>query len=242
METLQTLKSIGFSGNEAKVYLALLQLGETTVQPISRKVNLTRPYCYDVLADLVEKGFASFVERRGRRRYSATQPKIIRKILLEKVKEIDPILPELEGMYQQAPARPKVRYFEGKEGIRAIYEEMIQEAKELAIFGSGQEWAENFEEWLEHTETIAKKKIRIRDLAKKMPESKEWAKYYKAPLQELRYIKDEWNFPSDQFVWGNKVAMLCQGGGMHGIVIESREMAQSMLTVFEVLWAMSPKM
>lgn len=241
METIETLKQVGFSANEAKIYLALLQMGESTVQPISQKAGLTRPYCYNLLDELVEKGFASYAERRGRRRYCATQPKVVRKILLDKVKEIDPILPELEGLYQMTPSRPRARYFEGKEGIRAIYEEMTQETNDLVIFGSGEDWSRSFADWYEFMQATAKKVIGIRDLSKRTPESEKWAKLYKKPTQELRYIKDEWNFPSDQFVWGNKVAMLCHGTEMHGIVIESKEISTSMKTVFEMFWKMADK-
>ncbi len=241
METMEILKKVGFTTNESRIYLALLQLGESTVQPIAQKAGLQRTYCYDILDELIEKGFVAYAERRGRRRYSATQPKIIKRILMDKIKELDPVLPELEGLYQQAPARPKVRFFEGKEGVQAIYNEILSEAKEEMILGSGEEWARTFSDWYDFIKETVRRGIKVRDTAKRMPESEKWKRLYKKPMQELRFLKEDWNFPSDQFIWGNKIAMVSHGKDMHGIVIESSEIAQSMKTVFEVMWNLAEK-
>lgn len=241
MKTEEGLKTIGFSANEAKVYLATLELGESTVLPIAQKSGLPRTYCYDILDSLVERGNVSYIEKRGRRRYSAIQPRLLKQIALDQFRNFDSVLPDLESLYQQAPARPRVRFFEGKEGLVAIHNETLAEAREILVFGSTEQWIGSFDDYFEFIRSLVKKGIKIKDLTRKMPETLKYKELYKEPLQEMRFIRDSWDFMSDCVIWGNKIALLSYGQEMHGIVIESKDMAQSMNVVFRILWEQSKK-
>src|SRR3990172_11148664 len=99
MEMEESFEQLGLDKNEAKIYLAVLALGESTVLPISKKAGIGRTYCYDILESLAEKGFVSFVEIRGRRRYSATEPKLVKKLITQKISQFNAILPDLEALY-----------------------------------------------------------------------------------------------------------------------------------------------
>ena len=66
MEIQEILKEIVLSDKEAKVYLSVLELGESTVLPISKKSEYKRTYCYDILSDLVEKNLVSYVVKKGK--------------------------------------------------------------------------------------------------------------------------------------------------------------------------------
>ena len=46
------LKSLGFSEKEARVYLALLELGPSTTTEIARKSKINRTTGYDILESL----------------------------------------------------------------------------------------------------------------------------------------------------------------------------------------------
>ncbi|MCD6418864.1 hypothetical protein J7M00_08800 [bacterium] len=52
----EILQYLGFSENESKLYLALLELGEGTVDEIIKIANVRRPTAYKVLRELVDKG------------------------------------------------------------------------------------------------------------------------------------------------------------------------------------------
>ena len=55
------LKQIGLTENEIQVYLTLLKIGSSGVSTIAEHSGLYRPYVYDTLERLQEKGLVSFI-------------------------------------------------------------------------------------------------------------------------------------------------------------------------------------
>lgn len=53
------LEKIGFGKNEAQVYLALVELGQSSVNEIAIKSGIYRRTIYDSLKNLMEKGAKS---------------------------------------------------------------------------------------------------------------------------------------------------------------------------------------
>ena len=54
------LEEVGLTGNEIKVYLALLELGSVTAGDILKKIELHRGAVYDTLDKLIDKGLVSY--------------------------------------------------------------------------------------------------------------------------------------------------------------------------------------
>ena len=57
------LKKLNFSDKEARVYLALLELGEAPVQHISEKAKVNRATTYVVLEALQKRGVVTTIEK-----------------------------------------------------------------------------------------------------------------------------------------------------------------------------------
>ena len=55
------LLKIGLTEGESKVYLALTELGSSTVGPIVKKSGVAYSNIYDILHRLIEKGIVSFI-------------------------------------------------------------------------------------------------------------------------------------------------------------------------------------
>ncbi len=241
MDIEKTLVELGLHDHEVKVYLATLALGESTVLPISKKSGIGRTYCYDILETLAQKGFVSFVEVRGRRRYSATEPKAIKKIFQEKISLFDDILPDLEGLYQKAPARPKVRFFQGKEGIEVIFNEIIHEAKEVRYWSSISDLAKAFPDYIDWIKKQVDKDIRIFDLDRKSPEALAYQPLYQKGRQEMRFLPETAKFSTDNMLWNNKFVMISYGADLYAVSVESAEIAQTMRVIYEILWEKARK-
>lgn len=62
-ELISKLKKLGFTENEAKVYVCLLTLNEATARQIHEFTNVPRPKIYSVLERMEEKGYVKI--RRG---------------------------------------------------------------------------------------------------------------------------------------------------------------------------------
>ena len=57
----ELFKEIGFTEREIKVYFALIELGTSTVGPISKKTKLQPAKVYETIDKLKEKGLVSYI-------------------------------------------------------------------------------------------------------------------------------------------------------------------------------------
>lgn len=233
----EVLVSLGFSHNEVKVYLTNLTMGEATAAEVAKVACLPRTYVYDLLRNLTEKGLATSVIRRNKIRYTSVNPQRIKRIFSQKLSNLEAILPSLANIYQRGAHQTKVRFFEGREGILAIHQELL-EAKQIDVFGEDQEWVTNFPDWQDHVSKVVKSKIKVRELARQIPQTVEYNNLY-TPLQEMRFTPQEWSFECNVLMWGNKVAFISHSNEMHGVIIESAPIVNTLRATFNIMWALA---
>jgi len=120
----ELIERAGLTKGEAKVYLALLELGNSTIGPIVENSSVARSFSYNLLDNLIEKGLVSFVTRDKTKYYQAAEPSRImdyiekKKQDLETDKEkIEALLPKLKLM-QKAASRTEIAMYEGFKGIQ----------------------------------------------------------------------------------------------------------------------------
>ena len=65
----EILKDLGLLENELAIYLALLKIGSSTAATIADKTGLYRPYVYDNLNRLMEKGIVSVVLKDNKKHF-----------------------------------------------------------------------------------------------------------------------------------------------------------------------------
>jgi len=129
---ISTLEKLGFTANEAQVYLACLGLGTCSVAEIAKKAVMKRPTTYLIVDELLKKGLLVKVPK-GRKMYLKTEdPEVLLKIADEKKELAMRVVPELKTLLTQASIRPKVEYYEGKDQLMKVYE---------AIYRSHEIWA-----------------------------------------------------------------------------------------------------
>ncbi len=136
---IDELKKIGLSENEARVYVALLELGNATAQETSKKSGVNRPTTYVQIENLMKMGLISSFEKdsgRGSTKtfFKAEDPEHLVNVLEKEKKEaalresvLRAALPELGKIFMSAGERPRVRFFEGMDGLRTMQEEFIKE-------------------------------------------------------------------------------------------------------------------
>jgi len=138
------LEQIGLTPTETKIYLALLETGESKVGSILSNAKLNSGRIYDVLEGLIQKGLVSTITRKGVKRYSPAPPTRIyelleqQRILLgEHQKAFEKVLPELQKRFATQKSRVRVEVFFGAEGYRAANELMFTDTKDkmLNVYG-----------------------------------------------------------------------------------------------------------
>ena len=137
----EELKELGLDENEIKVYLGCLREGGTNVKEISLKSGLIRTTVYGVLQSLMKKGLVSEVDKEGIKFYRAASPSELLSILDQKRERINAIIPELERIQHAIPKMYDIEFFEGKNGVKVITNDIISVPNSVVkVMGAGKKW------------------------------------------------------------------------------------------------------
>lgn len=249
---LDQLKKIGLSENEAKVYLALLELGNSTAQQVAQKAELKRPTTYVQLEALMKRGLITSFEKarstssgQGKTLFRAEDPEHLKQVL-EKQKEaqkerasaLENILPGLGNLYLSASERPRVRFFEGVDGLKTIQDEFLKSrAAEIKSFVNVDDVIAIFPT---HPKEYAPKRVQKGIKSKLIYTSKNGDILKESDEQMLRESKfispEKFPFSGDLAMYLNNVAISVHHKKPFGVIIESEEITKSLGAVFDLLW------
>ena len=232
-----TLHNLGLSPNEAKVYLAALEMGMASAQDISHKAGVIRTTGYSVLERLAIRNFVYKTKEKSKTRYVAESPKNLVHRFGHYQHELNSSLPELEAIYNQSQVKPKIVFFEGKDGIEEIYADTIREhPREILEYFSSDMFDEFPEFPREYVSNRVKHTIHAKRIASDHPKMREHAKNDKAELSHSILLpKEEFNPPVEINIYNNKVAFMSYPDKM-GIIIESQGIADTMRQIYHLLW------
>ncbi len=235
----EILVEYGLSEKEAKVYTVLLSIKNSTVNNIAKKTGLIRTTTYDILKSLKEKGIVSFIVSNKIQYFQAAEPEKLIQILEEKKEKMKSILPQLKELHLEVSNMPSIEVFEGKEGIKSVYEDILEEKKQIAAFSNTHFifnvlpfFVPNF------IKNRIKKRIFIRLLNEKTKESIELMKKKdKKELRETRFLPELKDVAITEYIYGEKVAILnTNPDDPFGILIRNKDFAKTQNLLFELLW------
>jgi len=235
---------LGLSEVEGKVYMALLELGGGFVSALARKAGLPRVNCYHLLENLTSKGLTNYVTKNKIRYYSPESPEKIVSILQGRVSYAKSILPELLSITNTMALKPKIKYYEGMEGVKNILDDTLTAKKELVGYSNLQSFAELFEDYLRtYAEAKMKKRLKTRIIC---PSSEEALSYlqdyyppgYPAELIEILFVNPrEFWFENEIVMYDNKVAVIALNKEeLNGMIFESPVYAKSQRAIFNLAW------
>lgn len=239
MDIKNNLQLFGFEGKKADVYLAALELGSATVIEIAKKAAIKRTTCYDILLDLKNLRLISETIKGKKRLFIGEDPEKIKKDLLNKEQLFNEILPELKSVYNIKGTKPKIRFFEGKEGLKEVYADTLNYFGEMLAFASedvakilGKNWTDDY------LKKRVKKGLRVRAI---MPGTEIIRKEYVAfDQQQLRSSKlvdpQKYPFSVEINIYGHQKVALMSSKEEIGIIIEGKEIYNTMKLIFELTW------
>jgi sugar-specific transcriptional regulator TrmB len=237
------LKIVGLSDNEVSIYLALLELGKGTVSEISRKATLNRTTGYDVLNRLTTKRLISISGKEPKQEYVAESPDQLERFIVEELErkqnelnEARKIIPELKSIHNVLN-RPKIRFYEGKEGLEQVYEDTLSSRGEILAYASVEDIQPTLPHYFPHYyKRRTKKGITIRAIFPESPDARERASLDKEEMRTSVIVPSEtFGFHPEINIYDNKI-MIASWREKLGITIESSEIADAMKKIFELAW------
>jgi len=146
-EIEKALEKIGFSPNEIKVYLVLINHGSTKAGKISKIANIDRSSCYNALKLLQEKGMVSYVSIGKVKWFQATGPRRLLDYVREQEDSVKEIIPKLQERHQANKVEGQVRLFKGIKGIKSIFLDMARTGKDNYVYGSEGQFSQRMPEF-----------------------------------------------------------------------------------------------
>ncbi len=243
-----SLKEIGLTDGEIKVYLALIKLGSTTTGQITKQSNISGSKVYEVLERLINKGLAAFVNKNNIKYFEATSPEKILNYLDEKQEKIQSekssimkIIPELI-LKQQNTQKSEVKVFTGFEGIKTANEDII------STLNKGEEWlsmglTEQPETWEIYFNKKQKERAKKGIIHKHLINNKYKSliqERKKLPYTQFKFLPEELEMPTSTEIYKDKVLIfiLIKENPM-AIMIHNKQVAESFRKYFQVLWKRS---
>ncbi|MEK7564576.1 MAG: helix-turn-helix domain-containing protein [Patescibacteria group bacterium] len=244
-ELKNPLLEIGFSNKEAEVYIAILTLGRGTASKIARSAHIARTTVYDILSSLFDKGLVTLSGKEPKQEYVALSPDELNTYIekefekkkndLKKVQ--DSLVPQLKSIHN-IKNRPKIMFYEGKEGLKKVYEDTLSshgEIRACATYDNMQETLPGY--FPEYFYRRAEKGIKIRAIFPYTEDGVELSKHDKEQLRETAMVPhDKFLFSPEINIYDNKI-MIASWKEELGITIESDEIADAMKKIFELAWA-----
>lgn len=134
MEIQHILEKIGLNKHESAIYLALLELGPSHIAKISDKTSIHRPLIYKALPSLLDKKLVTHTRHAKRTIYMAEPPNRLEAIFDDLKIDFFEALPDLEDMYSSNDLKPRVRFLEGKDGTKRIFDDIVRSLKKGDVF------------------------------------------------------------------------------------------------------------
>lgn len=240
------LKKLGFSDKEARVYLALLELGSAAVQDIAAKAKVNRATTYVVLDKLSKDGIVSTVEQGKKTHFAAESPAALLRIfkakereMREKEEEFKKVLPEFEALHNISGEKPAVRFFEGVAGLRAVREDIVTSGAKILYDIYSLEYVHQIRSLLSQTENAEflrqrqERNITIRSIYSSDLVTSET---FQLKGERRSVPKSKFPFSADVLIYADKIALTTLRGQIVSVIIESKEIADTLRLIFELAW------
>ncbi len=241
------LKELGLNEQEAQVYGSLLELGQSVVSPIAALAKVNRTSCYNILESLVQKKMVSKARFRGKLAYSVDNPTQIITNLEEEKKQLEATLekakalqPELTRRYTQRYTKPIIKYVEGIEGIKELYEDSLRcvnKIEGLRAYSSPQDVRDELDDYVDwYFDQRTARSIPIRTIVPDKEHGKQLKRDAHKFMRTVRLIpKEKFDFSPEIYLYDNKFTVM-SFKEKFGFLIESKEIVDALKTAWDLAW------
>lgn len=235
-------KKLGFPDKAAKVYLALLRLGPSSVRSLAEKSELNRGTTYDALKWLQEEGVVNYYQKETKQFFVAEDPEKLKtllevreKELVQADRELDKVIPELQALHHRGGERPVAKYVEG-ENIKEVLEDVLviceQSGESLyRIYSTAGLREYLYKEFPTFSDVRVGKGISVKAIA--IGEGGELR-----GLDERKWIQAKNETPTYIIIYPGKTAYISLNAKSEpiGVVIENRGVYETQRQLFDTLW------
>jgi len=245
MSLITELQQIGLSDKEARVYLATLELGQSSVQQIAKKSGVNRATTYVILESLMKQGLCSTYDEDKKTLYVASNPEALNSIFTRQQKEIEErqirfnaIVNDLNLITNRTTDKPVVKFFDGKQGILnanlELYKSYQQNDKEPSRLMYPQDKIKSV---IPVEEREKFRKIRLdKKVKSKVICTSSQPVVSTTDGDRLRIDSKKFPISNDISIYGDHVIINSLGKRLSAVLIKDKEIANTLKTLFDLAW------
>ena len=242
---LADLLKIGLTEGEAKIYVALLELGPSSVGPIKKRTKISHSNIYEILERLINKGIVTLIISNNIRIFQAVSPGNLSRFLDKKEEELHEqrsslakALPRIEALQNLHP-KQEALLFVGIKGLHSAYEELFKGAakgsENLWIYSHDKKYEAIIDKFYIHSWPEIAKGIKSRGIADESYRPSKFAKEFKIK-HELRFV----NFPifSHGEIFRDKFLLVSWEDPIIAVLVHAKHVSEHFRKYFESVWSM----
>jgi sugar-specific transcriptional regulator TrmB len=240
------LERLGLTEKETQIYLAGLKYGAQTSSILAQRTGLARSTVNFVFSELIKKGFASKTQKGSSTTYTVVEPESLEYVINEKQAEVkklnsdfQDLLPFLAGMQNAASSIPKVRYFEGLEGLRRTVDNCCESDETVYFISSHNNMHPEIRSYIEdiYIPRSQKHKNKNRMIINEGPQTDSYLKKAKNVYEEvLRVPANKLPFKLTTAIHGNTTLFISYDPeDMSGMIIENPLLAEHMRSIYTAI-------
>ena len=241
----EILQKIGLSESESKVYYATLSLGPSTVLRISREAGINRTTVYSIIESLKLQGLMTIEIKGFKKLFVAEDPVKLERVLEERKNIFHNSISEFSALYNLKGGESHLKYHEGLESVKSIYESMIRDIKpheDYMIISDHEKWMSLDEKFFKKfEEKRAKLNINIRMILQDRESSRNYKKMEKQLNVKIRFLPLGTNLITNFVVIPKRIMIHQLTPPIMAIVIENKSVIQMHTEFFEIMWNSLPE-
>lgn len=238
---LENLSEFGLQENEARVYLASLSLGPTTILKLSKHSEVKRTTVYEVVDALERKGLMKKEIHVFKTLYSPEHPERLENTLESKRILLSRVLPELEGKYHLKGTESSIKYYEGLSSIKNIYDDLLKDLKPhdfYYVISNTAEWQSIDDNYFmkNHIEKLRDMNINRNVLFVDSPLAQKRKEIERNFNEKVKLLPKDANIHIDMAITPYKLVIFQLHEPLVALLIENQTMINAQKEIFELLW------
>lgn len=246
----KTLKNLGFTETESKIYITGLAYDAIGVTKLSKLTGIQRTTIYHAIETLEQKGLISKRVQSGKLNFSMVSPEELESVLNQKIADLERCRPEIKEIMpflsQKVPAGENARIyqFEGIQGIKTVVEEALYcKSRTWDIIAPAKNFFSEFDKQYARYYSQQRKLngIKSRTLWESKPGSTMSLSSEERKQRNPRILPKAMHgrFSSVVIIFDDKVALISSLVERSAVIIKSKDFSQTIGTMFEGLWSVS---
>ncbi|MEK7105496.1 MAG: helix-turn-helix domain-containing protein [Patescibacteria group bacterium] len=245
-EKLQkVLEQMGLSEHEAAVYLSALSLGPSPILALARGSGVKRTTVYSVLTSLQKKGLMIREVRGWKTLFAAERPEKLEAIIESKKTDLARALPDLSALYNLRGEEGTIRFYDGLEAVKSVYESLIKDVKpheDYLIVSDLSQWLSLDPEFFQNfVERRAKLPINIRMLAQPSEIARQHKKHERAYNESVRFLPEGTKLTTNLVIIPKRVVIHQLVEPVFAMTIENPSIIRLHREQFEIMWKALPE-